>query len=345
MRPVRLRSSRKFCPRDFFADNSWRRMTSRSGGKLVGDAHCAATCEGGLLAVGKTRRKPDGGDKARRIGAAGAGDIERRAVIRRRAHERQAKRDIDGVVEGERLDRDQGLIVVHAKSCVVGARARRMKHGVRRQWAARIDAIGFQARHRGRDHVASSIAHGAILAGMWIEPRNGEAGARDAEAAREIARHDAAGLDDEVRVSADTTSLSGRWIVTGTTASSGAHSIMTGCAALPVASAASFAEKFGVAGLGKARAIEHVFGDRIGHERAGVTGKHIGDGQADRGDRGRRAAGVRTCPAARSRRRRNRPPEARSQISPRPSRADTPDRNLTRSNGARRARNQDRRSR
>ncbi len=41
--------------------------------------------------------------------------------------------------------------------------------------------------------------------------------------------------------SAAGTSRSGRWMVTGTTASSGDHSIITGRSAVPVARAASFA--------------------------------------------------------------------------------------------------------
>ncbi len=66
---------------------------------------------------------------------------------------------------------------------------------------------------------------------------------------------DAAGLDDQVAVeSAENTSRSGMWIVTGTTASSGDHSIITGVTGLPVASLRQLAEEFGMAGLGKARA-------------------------------------------------------------------------------------------
>ena len=44
--------------------------------------------------------------------------------------------------------------------------------------------------------------------------------------------------------------------------------------------------------LGKAGAIKHVLGDRIGDHGGGTAGHHIGDRAADRGDRGGRAAGV-----------------------------------------------------
>ena len=83
------------------------------------------------------------------------------------------------------------------------------------------------------------------------------------------------------------TSRSGRWIVTGTTASSGDHSIITGCAARPVRFLRELGEKFGVAGLGEAGAVEHGLGDRIGDDRVRAPGEHIGDRAADRGDRGR----------------------------------------------------------
>ena len=43
-------------------------------------------------------------------------------------------------------------------------------------------------------------------------------------------------------------SRSGRWIVTGTTASVGDHSIITGCGVRPPP-ACEFGEKFGVAGM------------------------------------------------------------------------------------------------
>jgi len=46
--------------------------------------------------------------------------------------------------------------------------------------------------------------------------------------------------------------------VTGTTASSGDHSIITGRSTVPVAARRELGEIFGVAGFGKPRAVEHV---------------------------------------------------------------------------------------
>ena len=45
-----------------------------------------------------------------------------------------------------------------------------------------------------------------------------------------------------------------------------------------------------MAGIGEARAVEHVLGDRVGHDGGGRAGADIGDGAADGGKRRRRAA-------------------------------------------------------
>ena len=67
IRPVRLRSSRKFWPSDLRAESSWRRMTSRSGGSVVGRVHFAG-------AIASARNQPcrelERRDEACRIGAA-----------------------------------------------------------------------------------------------------------------------------------------------------------------------------------------------------------------------------------------------------------------------------------
>ena len=87
--PVRLRSSRKFWPSDFLAASPWRWMTSRSGGR-PSRRHAAASS-----AAGQPRRKLQRGDQAVGARHAFAGDVERRAVVRRGADEGQAERDVD----------------------------------------------------------------------------------------------------------------------------------------------------------------------------------------------------------------------------------------------------------
>ena len=94
-------------------------MTSRSGGRP---------------SIGLTRRSAGRAARraARRSAAieavglrdASAGDVEGGAVVGRGAHEGQAEGDVDAVVEGDGLDRDQRLVVIHGERGVVaGARA------------------------------------------------------------------------------------------------------------------------------------------------------------------------------------------------------------------------------
>ena len=60
-------------------------------------------------------------------------------------------------------------------------------------------------------------------------------------------------------------------MVTGTTASAGDHSIITGCGAR-AAIGGQLGEKLGVAGMAEAGAVEHALGDRVGDDGAGAPG-------------------------------------------------------------------------
>src|SRR5580700_6439152 len=104
MRRVRLRSSRKFWPSDFLAAKPCAAMTSRKGG----NGSCAASSA--VSGIGDLGRAFDRCDHAPGIGFALARDVERRAVIGRRAHDGKPQRDVDAVPEGERLEWDQSLI-------------------------------------------------------------------------------------------------------------------------------------------------------------------------------------------------------------------------------------------
>ena len=207
-------------------------MTSRSGGRSsialmqVWPPPCA--------------RRAAAPRQARRIGLAGAGDVEGRAVIRRGADERQSQRDVDGVLEGDRLDRDQRLVVIHADRAVIGLARRGVEHGVGRQRSPDVDAFAAQRFDRRRDDFDVLGAERAVFAGMRIEagyrkPRMGEAetgSSRSATAMRAVAT--ISSLD-----SCAIASRSERWMVTGTTASAGDHSIITGCGARPPSAASS----------------------------------------------------------------------------------------------------------
>ena len=157
-------------------------------------------------------------------------------------------------------------------------------------------------------------AERALLAGMRVEPGDGEARPGDAEPLRARSRATIRPVSTIRSLSScPGTSLSGRWMVTGTTASSGDHSIMTGRAVTPVISATSRARNSVWPGSAKPGAVEHALGDRIGDHRARRAGDHVGDRAPDRRDRGRRARCVRPAGFGRDRDGRSERPEARPQ--------------------------------
>ena len=175
-------------------------------------------------------------------------------MIGRGAHERQAERHIDRVIEGQRLDRDQRLVVIHAHRHVVGRARPLMEHGVGRQRPERVDALGLQPRDRRRHDGAIFLAERAVFAGMRIETGDRDARAGDAETrAPSRARRCARSCTIRSVVSAATTSFSGKWMVTGTTASSLDHSIITGCTGFAGRLLRQPGQEFGMARLGKAR--------------------------------------------------------------------------------------------
>ena len=67
-------------------------MLAEALARNVDQARCGASCSARSIAV----------EQAARIGPAGAGEVERRAVIDRRADERQAERHVDGAARSRR---------------------------------------------------------------------------------------------------------------------------------------------------------------------------------------------------------------------------------------------------
>ena len=95
---------------------------------------------GRSLPCGELCCKPQRRNQTCGIGAAGARDIEGRAVIGRGANEGQAERGIHCFVKGDGLDRDQRLIVIHAKGHIIGLPGSRVKQRVRRERPSNRDA-------------------------------------------------------------------------------------------------------------------------------------------------------------------------------------------------------------
>ena len=96
------------------------------------------------------------------------------------AHEGQAERDVDALLDAEVLDRDQPLVVRHRHdqvelARVAGGMARAHEHRVRRKRAAGVDALGARRAHRRRDEALLLVAEQPAFACMRVE-----AGHRDA---------------------------------------------------------------------------------------------------------------------------------------------------------------------
>ena len=167
----------------------WRQAVRRGG-------HDAAS-GAGLSAMASRAASRSAATRLVAIGGAGAGDVEGGAVIGRGAHERKAERDIDGVIESKRLDRDQRLVVIHAQGGIVGRARPFVEQRIGRQRTPGIDAVGNEPRNgRGNDG-AVLLAERAVLAGVGVEPGDGEPRARNAKPHGKIARHDASGFDHE----------------------------------------------------------------------------------------------------------------------------------------------------
>src|SRR5271167_427506 len=117
-------------------------MTSRSGGRR-GPASGGDSGKGprrsrvsrSSTARGHLAGELDRGDQARRVGTTLARDVEGGAVIGRGAHEGQAECYVHAVVEIDGLERNQGLVVIHTKYCVIARACAGMKKRVGRERA------------------------------------------------------------------------------------------------------------------------------------------------------------------------------------------------------------------
>src|SRR5438128_6735402 len=92
---------------------------------------------GGLKEVdGKLQRL----SKAAGIGAAGAGKVERGAVIHRRTDERQAEGDVDAAAEARVFQHRQPLVVIHREHAVGSAQSLGHEQRIRGDRTLRVDA-------------------------------------------------------------------------------------------------------------------------------------------------------------------------------------------------------------
>jgi hypothetical protein len=94
-------SNRKFWPNALDAARPCVRTVSRSGGSV--SAHCVGLGGAGLVvagaAIGGAGSHADGRDHRAGFGQATAGNVERRAMIGRGAHDRQAQRRVHAIIK------------------------------------------------------------------------------------------------------------------------------------------------------------------------------------------------------------------------------------------------------
>src|SRR3546814_18106757 len=88
----------------------------------------------------------------------------------------------------QRLDRDQGLVVVTAERHVVCRAGAGVKHGVGGEGAGGVNALGAQNIDRGGDDLDFLAAERALLAGVRIEPGKGEPRRFEPQIAAQAAR-------------------------------------------------------------------------------------------------------------------------------------------------------------
>lgn len=102
-------------------------------------------------------------------------DVERSAVIGRGADERQAQGDIDALVELQRFQRDQGLVVIHAQGRIIARACPRREQRVARDGAESGDPLGLQGGDGRGDDAGFLIPELAAFARVRVKCRNREA--------------------------------------------------------------------------------------------------------------------------------------------------------------------------
>ena len=113
-------------------------------------------------------------------------------------HNRQAQRHVDPFVKVERLQRYQGLIVVHAQRRIIGRPGARGKQSIGWVRAAGIDPLSLKRSNGWRDECRILMPHAAIFPRMGVQRRNRQPGAFKAIILHQRARHDPGLAQDQV---------------------------------------------------------------------------------------------------------------------------------------------------
>ena len=119
-------------------------------------------------------------------------------MVRRGAYEREAESNVDGVIEGQRLDRDQRLVVIHAQGRIIGGARPFVEQRVGGKRTFCIDPLRDEPRDSRRHDRAILLAERTGFAGMRVEPGNHKPRMRKLETRGKIACNNAPGFDHEV---------------------------------------------------------------------------------------------------------------------------------------------------
>jgi len=130
------------------------------------------------MGPGKCGGEADGGFHAVGAGNASTGDLEGGAVVGARSHKWEAERDIHAFVKGMELQRDQPLVVIHAKDTIELPLNGAVENGVGREGPLKVPMVP-QIRNGRSDDFDFLAAEIAIFAGVGIQPRHGDSGAVD----------------------------------------------------------------------------------------------------------------------------------------------------------------------
>ncbi len=103
-------------------------------------------------------------------------------MVDRGAHDGQAEGDVHPLVASERLEGDEALVVVEAHPPIMALAGIGGEGAVGREGALGLDAVRAQGVDRGRHQPGLVVAEQPALAGMGIEPEDGQAWARPAQA-------------------------------------------------------------------------------------------------------------------------------------------------------------------
>ena len=102
-------------------------------------------------------------------------------MVGRGAHDVEPEGDVDAAVEIDGLDRDQRLVVVHADRGVVAGAGGRVEQRVGGVRAREVHPLAAQPVEHRDDRLDLLASHGPGLAGVRVEPGDGEARPGDAE--------------------------------------------------------------------------------------------------------------------------------------------------------------------